>query len=75
MFIVQIDTMKCFYCPQKGPSVVPWDSLSPADQTFLWDKHPESGEGAVCELCVCSARPSSFFLHAPNHPVKLHVAS
>ena len=21
--------MKCFYCPQKGASVVPWDSLSP----------------------------------------------
>ena len=32
MFIVQVDTLKC---PQKGASVVPWDSLSPADQIFF----------------------------------------
>ena len=29
MFIVQIDTTQCFYCPQKGPSVVLLDPLSP----------------------------------------------
>ena len=53
--------MKCFYCPQKDESVVPWDSLSPDDQTFLRDKYPDAGQGAVCDLCVRSARPSSFF--------------
>ena len=59
MFLVQIDTVKCFYCPQKGPSVIPWDSLSPADQTFLWDKHPESGEGASCVFTLHSPVRSS----------------
>jgi hypothetical protein len=39
MFIVQVDTLKC---PQKGASVVPWDSLSPADQIFF-------GGGWVCK--------------------------
>ena len=58
---VQIGTMKCFYCPQKDVSLVPWDSLSSADQTFLRDKYPDAGEGAVCEFCVRSARPSAFF--------------
>ena len=53
--------MKCFYCPQKDEPVVPWDSLSPDDQIFLWDKYPDAGEGAVCDLCIRSARPSSFF--------------
>ena len=61
MFLVQMDTMKCYYCPQKGASVVPWDSLLPADQTFLRDKHPDVGEGAACNLCVRSARPGPFF--------------
>ena len=28
MAVVQIDTMKRFYCPQKDVSLVPWDSLS-----------------------------------------------
>ena len=42
MFLAHIDTMKCFYCPQKGASVVPWGSLSPADQTFF-DRHPGTG--------------------------------
>ena len=59
--VVQIGTMKCFYCPQKDVSLVPWDSLSSADQTFLRDKYPDAGEGAVCEFCVRSARPSAFF--------------
>ena len=36
---VQIGTMNCFYCPHKDASVVPWDSLSPDDQSFLWDKY------------------------------------
>ena len=64
MYLVQIDTMKCFYCPQKGASVVPWYSLSPADQISLWETHPDAGEGAVCELCVRSAQPSTFFLRS-----------
>ena len=59
-FVVQIGTMKCFYCPQKV-SLVPWDSLSSADQTFLRDKYPDASEGAVCEFCVRSAWPSAFF--------------
>ena len=41
--------------------MVPWDSLSPDDQTFLRDKYPDAGQGAVCDLCVRSAHPSSFF--------------
>ena len=53
--------MKCFCCPQKDVSLVPWDSLSSADQAFLRDKYPDAGEGAVCEFCVRSARPSAFF--------------
>ena len=32
VFLVQIDTMKCFYCLQKT-SLVDWESLSPADFT------------------------------------------
>ena len=59
--VVQIGTMKCFYCPQKDVSLVPWDSLSSADQAFLRDKYPDAGEGAVCEFCVRSARLSAFF--------------
>ena len=59
--VVQIGTVKCFYCPQKDVSLVPWDSLPSADQTFLPDKYPDAGEGAVCEFCVRSARPSAFF--------------
>ena len=59
--VVHIGTMKCFYCPQKDVSLVPWDSLSSADQTFLRDKYPDAGEGAVCEFCVRSARPNAFF--------------
>ena len=59
--VVQIGTMQCFYCPQKDVSLVPWDSLSSADQALLRDKYPDAGEGAVCEFCVRSARPSAFF--------------
>ena len=61
MSVVQIDTMKCFYCPQKDVSLVPWDSLSPADQKFLQVKYPDAGQGAVCDFCVRSTRPSPFF--------------
>ena len=61
MFVVQIDTMKCFYCPQKDTSLVPRDSLSPADQTFLPDKYPDASQGAVCDLCVRAACPISLF--------------
>ena len=61
ILVVQIGTMKCFYCPQKDASVVLWDSLSRDDQIFLRDKYPDAGQGAVCELCVRSARPSVFF--------------
>ena len=42
-------------------SLVPWDSLPPADQIFLRDKYPDAGQGAVCDFCVRSARPTSFF--------------
>ena len=28
ILVVQMGTMKCFYCPQKDASVVLWDSLS-----------------------------------------------
>ena len=55
ILVVQIGTMKCFYCPQKDVSLVPWDSLSPTGQTFLRDKYPDAGQG------VRSARPSAFF--------------
>jgi hypothetical protein len=63
ILVVQIGTMKCFYCPQKDASVVPWDSLTPDDQNFLRDKYPDAGQGAVCYLCVRSAHPSAFFSH------------
>ena len=53
--------MKCFYCPRKDTSLVPWDSLSLDDQTFLLDKYPDAGQGAALDLCVRSARPSAFF--------------
>ena len=53
--------MKWFYCPQKDGSLDPWDSLSPKDQTFLQDKYPDAGQGAVCNMCVRCARPSAFF--------------
>jgi hypothetical protein len=35
MSVVQIDTKKCFYCPQKDVSLVPKELLFLADQTFL----------------------------------------
>ena len=38
ILVVQIGTMKCFYCPQKDASVVLRGSLSPDDQIFLRDK-------------------------------------
>ena len=59
--VILICTLKCFYCPQKDVSLVPWDSLSSADQTFLRDKFPDAGEGAVCDFCVYTAQPSAFF--------------
>ena len=61
ILVIQICTMKCFYCPQKDASVVLWVSLSPNDQILLRDKYPDAGRGAVCDLCVRSARPSAFF--------------
>ena len=61
LLVVQIGTMKCFYCPQKDASLVPWDSVSRTDQNFLRDKYPVAGQGAVCDLCVRSARRSAFF--------------
>ena len=51
-------------CPQKkNASLVPWDSLSPSDQTFLRDEYPDAGRGQFATLCVRSARPSAFFSH------------
>ena len=61
ILVLQVGTMSCLYCPQKDESVVPWDSLSPDDQIFLRDKYPDAGQGAICDLCVRSAPPSSFF--------------
>ena len=52
ILVVQIGTMKCFYCPQKDVSLVPWDSLSPTNQTFLRDKYPDAVQRAVCDWCV-----------------------
>ena len=52
---VRCHTMKCFCYPQEDASPAPWDALSPADQTFLRDKYPDAGQGAVCDLCICSA--------------------
>ena len=43
ILVVQIGTMKYFYCPQKDASVVLWNSLSPGDQIFLRDKYPDAG--------------------------------
>ena len=50
-----------FLLPTKRLSVVRWDSLSHDGQIFLRDKNPDAGQGAVCDLCVRSARPSVFF--------------
>ena len=61
ILVVQVGTMKCFYCPQKDASAVLWDLLSCDDQIFLRDKYPDAGQGAVCDLCVRSARPGVFF--------------
>ena len=63
ILVVQIGTMKCFYCPQKDESVVPWDSLFPDDLSFLRHKYPDAGQGAVRDLCARSACPSVFFKH------------
>ena len=52
---------EALFLPTKGSSVVPWDSLLPGDQSFQRDKHPDAGEGAACDLCVCSPHPSAFF--------------
>ena len=60
ILVVQIGTMKCFYCPQNDASVVHWDSLSRDDQIFLQDKYHDAGQGEVFDLCVRSARPSVF---------------
>ena len=30
----------------------PWDLLRPADQSFLWDRHPDAVEGAACDLNI-----------------------
>ena len=69
ILVVQIGTMKCLYCPQKDASVVLWDSLSCDDQIFLRDKYTDAGQGAVCDLCVRSARPSVFFSrHSSSGP-------
>ena len=57
ILVVQIGTMKCFYCTQKDTSVVLWDSLSPDDQIFLRDKYPDAAQGQFV-TCV-------FALHAP----------
>ena len=35
-----------FLLPRERRISVPWDSLSPSDQTFLRDKYPDAGQGA-----------------------------
>ena len=50
-----------FLLPRERRASVPLDSLYPTDQTFLRDKYPDAGQGALCNLCVRSARPSAFF--------------
>ena len=69
---VQIGTMKCFYCPQKDESVVPWDSLSPDDQTFLRDTfgcrselhtHPAHSEMQMASLCAFLFFWQALFVH------------
>ena len=47
MLVAQIGTMKCFYCPQKDVSLVPWNLLSPPDQTFLQDKYSDAERPVV----------------------------
>ena len=54
---VQIDTMKCFYFPQKDVSLVPWDSLSPLIKIFC-------GTSTLMLVRVQFAI-SVFALHAP----------
>ena len=75
MFFVQMDIMKCYYCQQNGASVVPWDSLLPAGQSFLRDKHPDAGEGAGCDLCVHSACPYAFFVRPVMQPTATSSAA
>ena len=67
--VVQIGTMKCFYCPQKDASVVPWDSLSPDDPIFLRDKYPDAGRGhfVTCVFALHAPVRSSALLQAPHH--------
>ena len=55
MLFVQIGTMKCLYCPQKDACLVPWDSSSPSDQTFLWGKSSSAPQSVVSGLQVPSA--------------------
>ena len=40
MFLAQMDTVKCYLSPQKGASVVPWDSWLPAKPS-LRNRHPD----------------------------------
>ena len=73
---MQIDTMNCLYCPQKGASVVPCGSLSPVDQSFLREKHPNAVECAACNLCVFALHgPAQCVLLAPSRPVNSQVFS
>ena len=55
ILVVQIGTMKCFYCPQKDASVVHWDSLSRNDQIFLRDTLMlVRGQFVTCVFASCS---------------------
>ena len=67
ILVVQIGTMKCFYCPQKDMSVVPWDSLSPDDQKKALGFRLASFRIPLLLPCtkllaVCSFDKSSLFL-------------
>ena len=50
-----------FGLPTKRRFSGPLGFIVPPDQTFLQDKYPDAGQGAVRDLCVRSACPSAFF--------------
>ena len=52
--------------------MVPWDSLSPADQTFLQDKHPESSEGAPQLSFAQQFQTVGIPVPPPQHPMPCH---
>ena len=62
ILVVQIGTMKCFYCPQKDTSVVPWDSWSADDQMTM---SPDDQMTSTLMLVRGPFVTCVFALHAP----------